>query len=249
MLNKQSAPYHDGDTALTGFLVWDDARSDPRPGILLVHAGAGLDDHAKERSRRLAALGFAVLACDMYGDGVAGDRQRVMARINELRSDRARLCQRAQAAIPVLASHPQVDGRLAAVGYCFGGMTVLELARAGFPLAGVVSIHGSLETTQPAQPGTIKSKVLVCHGALDPHVPMAHVNVFVEEMNHAGADWQLIAYGGAMHGFTHEDAGKSGVPGVAYNAAADARSSIAVQVFFAELFESVANGGSPKPRY
>jgi len=202
------------------------------PGILVIHGGAGLDDHAKRR--RLAELGFVVFACDMYGNGVTGNRERVMARIAELRGDRSRLCQRARAGIEVLASQPRVDGRLAAVGYCFGGMTVLELARSGMELAGVVSIHGSLDTPRPAQPESVKAKILVCHGALDPHVPMTQVSAFVEEMNRASADWQLIIYGGAMHGFTHE--GEPNVPGVAYHAVSDARSAIAMQRFFVELF-------------
>jgi dienelactone hydrolase len=232
----QPVTYRDGDTPLTGFLAWDDSKAEKRPGILIVHGGAGLDDHAKGRAQQLAELGFVVFACDMYGDGVAGDRQRVMARVMELSSDPARLYQRAQSGIDVLASHPQVDGRLAAVGYCFGGMTVLELARAGIELAGVVSIHGSLKTTRPAQASTVKAKILVCHGALDPHVPMTQLTGFIEEMNQAAADWQLIVYGGAMHGFTHEDAAKYNSPGVAYNGLADARSSSAMRMFLAELF-------------
>jgi dienelactone hydrolase len=241
-MNTQPIRYRDEETSLTGLLAWDDSRDDKRPGILVVHGGAGLDDHARRRARRLAELGFVVLACDMYGDGVAGDRQRVMARVIELRDDPGRLCRRAQAGINVLASHPQIDGRMAAVGYCFGGMTVLQLARGGVKLVGVVSIHGSLKTTRPAQPSQVKAKVLVCHGALDPHVPMTDVTAFVEEMNGAGADWQLIVYGDAMHGFTHEDADGYKVPGVAYHALADARSSIAMQVFFTELFGSGARG-------
>jgi dienelactone hydrolase len=176
----------------------------------------------------------------MYGDGVAGDRQRVMARIAELTGDPTRLCARAKAGIEVLASHPKVDGRLAAVGYCFGGMTVLELARAGAELAAVASIHGSLKTTRPAQPSQVKAKILVCHGALDPHVPMAHVTTFIEEMTQAGADWQLIVYGNAMHGFTHENAAQHNIPGVAYHALTDARSSEALRAFLAELFSTDA---------
>jgi dienelactone hydrolase len=185
------------------------------------------------------------LACDMYGDGVAGHRERVLACIAELRGDPERLCGRAQAGLAVLAAQPQVDGRLAAVGYCFGGMTVLELARAGSALAGVVSIHGSLTTTQPAQPGMVTTKILVCHGAVDPHVPFTHVTAFVEEMTRAGADWQLIVYGGAMHGFTHEQAVGAGTPGVAYHASADARSAAAMETFFGELFGPAASDGQP----
>ena len=121
------------------------------------------------------------------------------------------------------------------MGYCFGGMTVLELARSGIDLAGVVSVHGSLETARPAEAATIKTRILVCHGALDPHVPMTHVTAFTEEMNRAGADYQVIVYSGAMHGFTHEtETGQQ--PGVAYHALSDARSSRAIQTFFDEIF-------------
>lgn len=238
-INTQTIEYRDGDTELAGLLAWDDSRHHQRPGILVVHGGAGLDNHAKGRARLLAKLGFVVLACDMYGKGVAGNRERVMARMMELRSDRATLCNRARAGIEQLAAQPLVDGRIAAVGYCFGGMTVLELARSGMELAGVISVHGSLDTSRPAGPQMVKAKILVCHGALDPHVPMMHVSAFVEEMNRAGADWQLIVYGGAMHGFTHE-AGPL-ASGVAYHPQADARSAAAMQSFFIELFGSDAN--------
>jgi len=235
-MRSQDVSYKDSDVSLTGFLVWDDTRADERPGILVVHGGAGLDDHARNRARRIAEFGFVAFACDMYGDGVAGDRPRVIARIAELRSTPGQLCQRAQAGLNELASHPNVDGRFAAVGYCFGGMTVLELARAGTDLAGVVSVHGTLGTSRPAQAGTVTAKILVCHGALDPHVPLTQVSAFIEEMNTARADWQLIAYANAMHGFTHEHAASHPTPGVAYHAPTDARSWTAIQTFFGELF-------------
>jgi dienelactone hydrolase len=227
--------YFDGETELTGMFAWDDSIERQRPGILVVHGGAGLDNHAKGRARRLAESGFVAFACDMYGNGVAGNRERVMARIMELRGAHDKLCQRARSGIDVLASHSRVDGRIAAVGYCFGGMTVLELARSGMEIAGVISMHGSLDTSRPSQPELIKAKILVCHGALDPHVPMTQVNAFVEEMKRAGADWQLIIYGGALHGFTHETGPP--MPGVAYHAQSDARSAAAMQRFFIELFE------------
>jgi dienelactone hydrolase len=233
-MQTREIQYKDGDTELAGVLVWDESRSGRRPAILVVHGGAGLDEHAKGRARRFAELGFVAFACDMYGASVGGNRERIMARLMEFRTDRAKLCARARVGLEVLASQPLVDGRMAAVGYCFGGMTVLELARSGAELAGVVSAHGTLDTPQPAPAGSVKAKILVCHGANDPHVPMAQVNAFVEEMNGAGADWQLVIYGGAMHGFTHETG--PALPGVAYNAAADARSAAAMQEFFAEIF-------------
>src|ERR1700726_2215915 len=233
-INTQAIAYRDGDTELTGQLTWNAERGDKHPGILVVHGGAGLASHAKGRAKRLAELGFVTFACDMYGKGVAGNRERVMARIAELRDDTAKLCQRAGAGIDVLRSHPQVDGRVAAVGYCFGGMVTLELARSGADIAGAVSVHGSLSTARLTQAGAVKAKILVCHGSLDPHVPMTQVNAFVQEMNEAGADWQLIVYGGAMHGFTHETG--PAVQGVASNAMADARSATAIQDFFNETF-------------
>jgi dienelactone hydrolase len=240
-IKTQTIGYRHDDAELTGLMFWDDARNQRRPGVLVVHGGAGLDSHAKARASKLAELGFIVFACDMYGKGVAGNRDRIMARIAELRGNPTRLCLRAQAGLEVLASHPQVRGPLAAVGYCFGGMTVLELARSGTDLAGAISIHGSLSTSRPAQPGTVKAKILVCHGALDPHVPMAHLAAFVEEMDRAGADYQVIAYGGAKHGFTH-DTGPT-IPGVAYHALSDARSAKAMESFFVELFGNDALDG------
>jgi dienelactone hydrolase len=171
----------------------------------------------------------------MLGDGVAGDRERVMACLGELRADPDLLSGRALAGVAELAACPQVDDRIVAVGFCFGGLTVLTLARCGAELAAVVSIHGSLATSRPAERGAIKAKVLVCHGALDPHVPLSDVVGFAEEMDHAGADWQLTMYGGAVHGFTHEHAIPGANLGVAYDAVADQRSFAAVRRFFAEV--------------
>jgi dienelactone hydrolase len=219
---------------MTGMFAWDDKLIEKRPGILVIHGGAGLDAHAKEQARRFADLGYVAFACDMYGNGVAGNRERVMSRIMELRSDTAKLCGRASAGIEVLRQHPQVDDRLAAVGYCFGGMAVLELARSGFDLLGAVSVHGTMDTPCKCQPNSVKARILVCHGALDPYVPMEQVNAFIEEMKRARADWQLMMYGEAMHGFTHQ--GESQMPGVAYHALSDTRSAKAMENFFAELF-------------
>jgi len=229
--------YRDDDAELTGQLVLEDRSAVRRPGILVVHGGAGLDEHAKGRARRLAELGYAAFACDMYGKEVmSGGRQKIMAQIMALRGNHAKLCARAQAGIEVLKAQPEVDGRIAAVGYCFGGMTVLELARNGADLAGVVSVHGSLDTRHPAESRAVKAHILVCHGALDPHVPPSQVNAFVEEMNRIGADWQLNIYGGALHGFTHQTG--PALPGVAYHPQADARSSEAIAAFLSDLFEA-----------
>jgi dienelactone hydrolase len=234
-LETEPIAYRDGDTRLHGFLAIDSDRGGKRPGVLVVHGGAGLDDHARGRARRFAAAGFAAFACDMYGEGVTGNRERIMRHIGELRSNRAAVVRRVQAALDILSSRPEVDGRLAAVGYCFGGMIVLEYARSGAVIAGVVSVHGNLETTGPAEPASIRARILVCHGALDPHVPMSQVTAFADEMKNAGADYQLIVYGNAMHGFTHETAAGQ-QPGVMYHAQTDARSWVAIQGFFTDLF-------------
>ena len=230
---SRTVAYTDLDTSLTGELYWNEAQSTPQPGILLIHGGAGLDEHARDQACRYADLGYAVLACDMYGDGVAGDRERVIACVTALRDDPELLVRRGRAGLRALADCPEVLHATAAVGFCFGGMAALALARAGTELAGVLSIHGSLATSAPAGPGTVAAKVLVCHGALDPHVPMRDVTAFTEEMNTAGADWQLNIYGRAVHGFTHRQAVPGATPGVAYDPVADARSFAAATAFLA----------------
>jgi dienelactone hydrolase len=234
-LETEPIVYRDGDVRLEGFLAIDADRAGTRPGVLVVHGGAGIDDHARGRARRFAEAGFVVFACDMYGEGVMGNRERIIRHIGELRTNRNALVRRIHAAIEVLSSRPEFDGRLAAVGYCFGGMIVLEYARSGSTIDAVVCVHGSLETASSVDSSSIPARILVCHGALDPYGPMSHVTAFAEEMRKAGADYQLIVYGNAMHGFTHETA-TGQQPGVLYDAQTDARSSLAIQQFFKELF-------------
>ena len=238
-------PYADQGTPLTGFLCWDRAANRPRPGLLLILGGAGLDDHARRQARRYAALGYTVLAGDMYGDGVAGSRERVMAALMALRDDPAALVRRGAAGLTALAAcaeaaGPEAAGAAAAgpglgvVGFCFGGLAALALARSGQPgLAAVVTMHGSLATADPAAPGAVRAPLLVCHGGQDPHVPMTDVTAFAAEMTSAGADWQLNIYGTAMHGFTHQHAVPGAQPGVAYDLAADKRSFAAAHDFLA----------------
>ena len=235
-MKTQDLEYREGDKPLRGFLAWDEKRPDPRPGVLVVHDNAGLGDHDKERARRLAELGYVALACDMFGERSStpmDDAQRRQA-FEEFRTKK--LLPRAQASLAALAAQPQVDqSRLAAIGFCFGGMTVLELARAGAELRGVVSFHGGLTAGIPAEPNKIKSKILVCHGALDPYVTMEHVSAFIGEMNAAKADWQVIVYSGAVHGFTNSTITRP-VPGVAYHEPSDVRSWAATRQFLSELF-------------
>lgn len=229
-LETEQVIYRDGNERLTGFLANDAERTGKRPGLLVVHGGAGVDDHARGRARRFAEAGFVAFAGDMYGERVTGNRERIMRHIGELRTSRDAIVRRMQAASEVLLSRPESDGRLAAVGYCLGGMIVLEYARSGSAINAAVSVHGNLEPSSPATRSSIRARILVCHGALDPHVPMSQVTAFAEEMQHAGADYQLIVYGNAMHGFTHE-AASGQQPGVRYDATADARSSAAIRAF------------------
>jgi dienelactone hydrolase len=231
---SETIAYRDLDTSLTGILFRDEAQTGARPGILLIHGGAGLDDHARDQARRYAALGYVVLAADLLGEGVTGNRERMVASLTAMRDDPALLVRRGQAGLTALSECPGTGGPAAAIGFCFGGMAALALARSGAPLAGAVSIHGTLATRQPAGPGQVQAPILACHGAQDPHVPLADVTAFAEEMDQAGADWQLIMYGGAEHGFTHRHAVPGAIPGVAYNEPADTRSFEATRAFLAD---------------
>lgn len=232
-ISTRDVAYADGDVALTGVLHWD-AAAEAQPGILLVHGGGGLDEHARDQARRYAGLGYAVLACDMFGQAGAGDREQMMTRIKAFRDDPALLLRRAQTGLTAMAGCPEVGSGRGAVGFCFGGMTVLALARAGAELDAVVSMHGSLATKRPATSGVAMPRVLICHGAVDPHVPMTDVVALTEEMTEAGVDWQVNVYGKAMHGFTHTHAQPGAVPGVEYNRLADDRSFAAAGAFLAE---------------
>jgi dienelactone hydrolase len=234
VINTKPQSYADGDTELAGefFVDTSEPMSGRRPGVMVVHGGAGLDDHARQQARRYAELGYVVLACDMFGRGVAvGRREQVIG----LRDDPDRLVRRALAGLDLLSRVGAVE-RMAVVGFCFGGLAALQVARSGAPIAAAVSIHGSLATSVRAEPGQVRARLLVCHGALDPHVPLADVTAFAEEMNAAGADWQLIMYGGAQHGFTHADAQPGAIPGVAYHEPSDTLSFAATRDFLARAF-------------
>jgi len=237
VVNKVITFEHDG-VVLEGYLAWDDALEGPRPGVLVVHQWMGLSDNERMRADMLAGLGFVAFATDIYGQGirpanVAEASEQAGKYYGDLPLYRTRL----QAGLAQLKSQPGVDpGRLAAIGYCFGGKGALELARSGADVVGVVSFHGNLDTGLPAAAGDVKGKMLVCHGAVDPYVKPEAVHGFLEEMEAAGVDYQLIMYAGAVHAFTQKGAGDDPAKGAAYNAAADRRSWIAMKDFFAEIF-------------
>jgi dienelactone hydrolase len=231
--------YKQGDTVLEGLSVYDDAIQGKRPAVLVAHQWKGLSDYEKKRAEMLARLGYNVFAADIYGKGIRPQTpQAAGAEAGKYRNDRALLRARVRAALDVLASHELTDPkRIAAIGYCFGGTTVLELARSGAEIVGVVSFHGGLSSPTPGDAKNIKAKVLALHGADDPNVPPKEVAAFEDEMRQAGVDWQLVAYGGAVHSFTDWNAGNDNAKGAAYNERADRRSWEAMKQFFAELFK------------
>ncbi|MFO0585383.1 MAG: dienelactone hydrolase family protein [Anaeromyxobacter sp.] len=237
-VKTQLVEYKQGDTVLEGILAWDTNGPKTRPGIVVVHDWMGVGPYVKMRAEQLAALGYVAFAADIYGKGVRPkDGKEAGALAGQYRSgDRALLRARVAAALDTLKKQPGVDAaKLAAIGYCFGGSTVLELARMGGDVKGVVSFHGGLGTEHP-DASKVKAKVLVLHGADDPFVPAAEVAAFEDEMRKANVDWQLVKYSGAVHAFTQPGAGNDNSKGAAYNEKADKRSFQAMKDFFAELF-------------
>jgi len=231
--------YKQGDQVLEGYLAWDDTATGPRPGVLVVHEWTGLGDYAKMRAKKLAELGYIAFAADIYGQGIRPATPQEAGAVAGIYKNNPKLMrQRVRAGLDVLLGDPLCDRkRVAAIGYCFGGTCVLELARSGAKVAGVVSFHGGLATASPADAKNIRGKVLVLHGGDDPHVPPKEVQAFEDEMRAAGVDWQVVVYGGAVHAFTNPAAGNDKSRGAAYNAAADRRSWEAMKAFFAEIFK------------
>ncbi|SDB46630.1 Dienelactone hydrolase [Pseudomonas sp. NFACC23-1] len=244
-IQTQELPYTSADgTKLIGYYAYDDTVKGPRPGVVVVHEWWGLNDYAKRRARDLAGLGYSALAIDMYGDGKNTEHPNdAMAFMQAALKDGAAASARFQAGLDLLKKQPQTDpDKLAAIGYCFGGKVVLDAARQGVPLAGVVSFHGALVTNTPATPGSVKAKVLVEHGALDSMVTQDNVTAFKSEMDKAGADYKFVSLEGAKHGFSNPDAdrlshGEHGGPDIGYNKEADEKSWADMQKFFKKVFD------------
>ena len=247
-LKTETVEYKQGDTILEGFLAYDDSFTGKRPGVLVIHEWNGLGDFVKKCSIQLAQLGYIAFAADIYGKGVRPKTpQESGVEAGKYKTDRTLLRKRATVGLEVLKNNPNVDSaHVAAIGYCFGGTTVLELARSGADLSGVVCFHGGLDTPNPDNTKKILCKVLVLHGADDPHSPPEQVAAFQNEMRKAGVDWQMIIYGGAVHGFTNPDNGDDNSKGVAYNEKADKRSWEAMKPFFTEIFGQAKQASSNK---
>ena len=238
-LRTETVEYKQGDATLEGWLAYDTSFTGKRPGILVVHQWKGLSDYEKRRAGMLAKLGYVAFCADIYGKAIRPQTtQDAGAQAGKYKGDRQLLRARVNAGLDTLKKNELVDPkRVAAIGYCFGGTTVIELARSGAELKGVVSFHGGLDSPTPADGKNIKCKILACHGADDPFVPAKDLAAFEDEMRSAKVDWQLVKYGGAVHSFTDWGMDGKALPGAQYNEAADKRSWEAMKEFFGENFK------------
>lgn len=235
-IQTRAIEYHHNGTVLEGMLAFDDAQSGPRPAVLVSHAWAGRDAFAVNKARALAELGYVGFALDMYGKGIIGVEPDENAKLmNPFMADRALLQSRQQAALDAVRLQPEVDAaRVAALGFCFGGLCVLDLARTGADLRGVISFHGLLTPPGNTADRRIQAKVLVLHGYDDPMAPPEQVLQLAAELTAGGADWQIHAYGNTVHAFTNPNANDPGF-GTVYQADADRRSWQSMGNFLAEV--------------
>lgn len=240
-IRTQTLTYQGADgTSLQGYYAYDDSIQGPRPGVVVVHEWWGLNEYAQQRARDLAALGYSALAIDMYGEGKYTDHPKdAMAFMQAALANTEQAKQRFEAGLATLKAQPATDAsKVAAIGYCFGGKVVLDMARQSVPLAAVVSFHGSLATTTPAQPGSVSAKVLVAHGELDSMVPAEQIQAFKQEMQAAGADYEFLNLPDAKHGFSNPAADSHQAHGLdlAYSQSADETSWAKMQALFKEVF-------------
>lgn len=234
---SNTVTYLDGDVVLEAFFAFDNALSGRRPAVLINHTWVGRDEFVAEKAKKLAALGYVGFAVDMYGKGVLGSGpEQNMKLMQPFMDDRAMLQQRMKAALAAVKLMPWVDdSKIASIGFCFGGLCSLDLARTGADIKGVVSFHGLLVPPGNTQGTAIKAKILALCGRDDPLVPAEQVLAFEQEMTEAGADWQLHAYGNTMHAFTNPLANDPAF-GTVYQPDADRRSWTAMQNFLTEIF-------------
>jgi dienelactone hydrolase len=235
-VQTRTVDYSQAGTALEGFFAYDDRQSQPLPAVLISHAWAGRDEFVCNKARKLAELGYAAFALDMYGKGILGGGTEENARLMQpLMENRALLQARITAALETLRLQPEVDARrIAAMGFCFGGLCVLDLARTGADIRGVASFHGLFVPAPNTAGNKIKAKVLAMHGFDDPLAPPDQLVALSRELTAAGADWQIHAYGNTMHAFTNPKANDPSF-GTVYDETADRRSWQALQNFLAEV--------------
>ena len=233
----KEVPYGHNKVKLVGYLAYDDAAKGKRPGVLVVHEWWGLNEYAKKRARQLAGIGYVAFAVDMYGEGkVTTHPQQAGEWTKMITGNVSQWQERANAGLDVIKKDPRVDPkRIAAIGYCFGGATVQQMAYSGADLRGVVSFHGSPLPVPEGQAKQVKAKILILHGASDPLVKDAQIQNYVAAMEKCGLDWQMIFYGGAKHSFTNPDADKAGMDALKYSPSADKRSWEHMKLFFNEV--------------
>ena len=235
-ITTQPLDYSHNNVTMRGFLAYDDAAAGRRPGVLVCHEWWGLNDYIRGRAKQLAGLGYVALALDMFGDGQTAKDHHEAGKLMQALVTNPDALGRVRAAIDVIRKQPQCDGdKLAALGYCMGGSMALDMARAGLPVRGVAAFHAGLKTSAAAK-GPIRAKILVGVGSEDPMIPPADRQAFEEEMRKAGADWQMILYGGVRHAFTNPNADKAGLPPLKYDANADRRSWAGLTGFLEEVF-------------
>ncbi len=233
----RNVDYQQDGVSFQGYLAWDDSVEGKRPGVLVVHEWWGLNDYVRERARQLAEMGYVAFAVDMYGsEKVTTHPAQAQEWMTQIVSNVAAWQARALKGLEVLRADEHVDAsRIAAIGYCFGGATVMQLAYAGADINGVVSFHGSLPPAPDEALGRIKTHILVAHGSQDAFVPAERIAKFQSQLDKAGADWQMTIYSGTRHGFTNPGADAYGIDNLRYNASADRRSWAAMQRFFDEV--------------
>jgi dienelactone hydrolase len=234
---SNTVAYLDGDVLLEAFFAFDDAFQGRRPAVLINHTWAGRDEFVAEKAKKLAALGYVGFAVDMYGKDIIGSSPEENEKLmRPFMNNRQMLQKRMQAALYAVKLMPWVDdSKIAAIGFCFGGLCALDLARTGVELKGVVSFHGLLGKPDNTQGNIIKAKILALHGHDDPLAPVDQVLAFEQEMTSAGADWQLHTFGNTLHAFTNPQANSPDF-GMAYQADADRRSWLAMENFLTEVF-------------
>jgi len=234
----KTVSYKEGGVELEGFLAYDNDIPGKRPAILVVHEWWGLNDYARGRAEQLAELGYVAFALDMYGKGkVTQHPTQAAAWMKQVRSNIYQWQQRALAGLNVLKRDPRTDvNRIAAIGYCFGGATVQQLAYSGAALKGVVSFHGSLMLPMNVQVSQVKAKILICHGGADPFIKRGEIEDYISAMEGSGFDYQLAIYGGAKHSFTNPAADQAGMNALKYSKIADQRSWEDMRQFFHEIF-------------
>lgn len=237
-VTAKAVEYAEGNTTLEGWLAVPKTVSGKVPGVLVIHDWVGVQAYSKGRAEQLAGLGYVAMVADIYGKGVRPSNPKdSAAEAGKFKTDRKLFRMRLLAGLEELKKQPNVDPeKVVAIGYCFGGTGVLELARAGADVKGVVSFHGGLDSPTPADGKNIKAKVLVLHGADDPYVPAEGIAAMTAEFNAAKVDWQMISYSGAVHSFSNPGAGSDVSKGNAYDARADARSWTHMRAFLDELF-------------